>query len=119
MLNRLPASLGLALAAFAATTGVSQAAIDTRSEVMYVAGAAVVVFLILVSIAYAVANALGLIKYPPIEPDETDRGIRSSGFGEAAFDAAHAHEHTAHATHDDGGHDDHGSHAPAAASAHH
>jgi hypothetical protein len=118
MLNRLTASLGLAFAAFAATTGVSQAAIDTRSEVMYVAGGAVVVFLILVSIAYAVANALGLIKYPPVEPGETERGIRSSGFGEAAFDAAH--EHTAHAAHDAaGGHDDHGSHAPAAAGAHH
>ena len=115
MLNRLFASLGLVFAAFAATTGVSNAAIDTRSEVMYVAAAAVIGFLIFVSIAFAAANALGLLKTPPPEPDELDRGIRSSGFGEAAFDASHAHE-GGHAAHGSEGHDDH---TPAAAGAHH
>ena len=116
MLNRLLASLGLVLAAFAATTGVSNAAIDTRNEVMYLTGAVVVVVLIVMSTAFAVANALGLIRVSPPEPDELGRGIRSSGFGEAAFDAAHGHE--VHASHTTEGHDDHDTHA-APAGAHH
>lgn len=106
MLNRLPSALGLALAAFAATTGVSSAAIDTRSEVMYLAGATVVALLILVSIAAAVKHALGLDKMAPPEAGES--------FGHSA--AHDDHDSDAGADHDDHG-AQHG--APAAEGAHH
>ena len=97
MLNRLVASLGLVLAAFAATTGVSNAAIDSRSEVMYVTAAVVIGIVVILSIAYATAHALGLDKPSIPEPDEEERGIRASGFGEEAFDRGHIHEsHDSH-----------------------
>lgn len=116
MFKRLFASASLVLAGVFTTTGVSQAAIDTRSEVMYLAGVVVVVFLIVSSAVAAVAYGTGALHVEPEAPDEAERGIRKSGFGEAAFDAAHGHEH--HATDHAEAADAHGGHA-AAAGAHH
>ncbi len=108
--------LGLVLAAFIASTGVSSAFLDDRNDVMWTTGGVVVVLVVLTSIFAGVKHAFGLDKMaPPPANEEELLGIRSSGFGEAAFDAAHGHDHHAEA------HDDHdaGAHgAPAAHGAH-
>jgi hypothetical protein len=117
MLKRLSASLGLVLAAFAATTGISDAAfLETRSDVMYAAGAAVVVLLVLATIVYSVKVATGWERHAPENQEEEDAlHIRSSGFGGAYYDSRYGGDHGDHGSHDNG-HDDHGAHAaPAAA----
>lgn len=94
MTYRLFASVGLALAAFVAATGVSSAAlIETRSEVMYAAGALVVVILVLMSIGAAVKHAFGLDVMPPPDPND-DHGHGSHGGGHGD-DHGEADDHTA------------------------
>jgi hypothetical protein len=117
MFKRLSASLGLVLAAFAATTGISDAAVlETDHDVMYAAGAAVVVFLVIVTIAYSVKVITGWERNQVENPEEEDAlHIRSSGYGGAYYDERYGGDHGSH----DNGHDDqadHGAHgAPAAA----
>lgn len=75
MINRLLASLGLAVAGFMASTGVSSAAwIETRSEVMYLTGAVVVIVLTVFSIGAGIRHAFGLDKMPPPEPGDGHGG---------------------------------------------
>ena len=109
MLNRFTASLGLVFAAFAATTGVSAAAIDSETEVMYLTAAVVVVFLVIVTTIAAGKHALGLDKMAPADPNEH--------FGHHPVHGADDnHEAEAAA----GAHDDHGEPAASAAqTAHH
>ena len=119
MLKRLSASLGLVLAAFVATTGISNAAVlETRSDVMYAAGATVVVLLVLATIAYAVKVATGWERHIEESAEETELGVRNSGFGGDYYDDRYGGDHGAHANgHDeptaDAGHGAHG--APATA----
>lgn len=121
MLKRLSASLGLVLAAFAATTGVSNAAVlETRSDVMYAAGATVVVLLVLVTIAYAVKVATGWERNQAENSAEEDAlHIRSSGYGGAYYDERYGGDHGDHGSHgghdEDASHDSHGHGTPAAA----
>ncbi|MGE0059326.1 MAG: hypothetical protein AB7P33_11055 [Dehalococcoidia bacterium] len=123
MLKRLSASLGLVLAAFAATTGVSSAAVlETRSDVMYAAGATVVVLLVLVTIAYTVKVATGWERNQAENPEEEDAlHIRSSGYGGAYYDERYGgdHAHESHGNGHDESADSHGHGAPAAAHGHH
>jgi hypothetical protein len=118
MFKRLSASLGLVLAAFAATTGISDAAtIESRSDVMYVAGAAVVAFLVLVSLGYAVKVMTGFERNIPDNPKEEDAlNIRSSGFGGAYYDERYGGAHGDHGSHDSG-HDEDAAHAAPATAA--
>jgi hypothetical protein len=100
MFKRLSTSLGLVFAAFAATTGVSDAAtIETPSEVMYLAGAAVVVFLLLVTLVYTVKVYTGWERNEVENPEEEDElHIRSSGYGGEYYDQRYGGDH-AHDSH--------------------
>ena len=75
MFNRLLASFGLALAGFIASTGLSAAAwIETRSEVMYLTGAVIVVVLVIFSLGAGLKHAFGLDKMPPPPADDGQGG---------------------------------------------
>jgi hypothetical protein len=74
MSYRLVSVVSLVLAGFAASTGVSFAAIDDQDEVMIVTGITIAVFLVIVSALAFLKHLAGLDRMPPPEPDAGDHG---------------------------------------------
>lgn len=125
MMNRLIAVSGLVMAAFIGSTGVSSAFMDDfdRDEVMMVAGAVAIGFLVIISIIAGIKHALGADATPPEASDEDELGIRSSGFGGAYYDQRYGGDHGHSGAVHGGGHDAHveddgHGHTPAAHGAH-
>jgi hypothetical protein len=117
MFKRLSSAFLLVLTAFVASTGISDAAfLETRSEVMYAAGATVVVLLVLVTVVYIAKVYTGWERNQP-EDDalEDSLHIRSSGFGGDYYDKRYGGDHAHDAGHSAPTDDSHGHGAPAGA----
>ena len=120
MFKRLTSSLLLVLTAFVTTTSISDAAtIETRSDVMYVAGAVVVAFLVLVTIVYIAKVYTGWERNQLEDSElEDELHIRTSGYGGEYYDKRYGGDHAhdaAHSAPTDGHDEAHGHAAPAGA----
>ena len=75
MLNRVTVAMGMALLAFAGSTGSAFAEFDaSRDELLIGTFLVCLGLMALLFVAYAIKHALGLDKLPPAEPDSGDHG---------------------------------------------